>query len=117
MAPHKVRDMLLSDLRKVRRGFFKHESAAAMDQMSQAEKEHVGEVLVNTNIAIKKLETIKLKDIADQLTGFEQELTKASKELGEAVKNLDKFGKVVDAAAKVLSVLGKIAKFVGLPLG
>jgi FtsZ-binding cell division protein ZapB len=108
--------MLLSDLRKVRMGFFKHETAAALDRMDSAGKANAGKVLVNTNIAIKKLETIKLKEIADQLSQFEKDLTEASKQLGKAVKNLAKFEKVLDAAAKVVSLLGKIAKFVGIPL-
>lgn len=116
MAPYKIRDMLLSDLRKVRMGFFKHECAAALDRMSDAEKVKAGEVLVHINIAIKKLETIDLQDIADQLVQFEQDLTAASKRLSEAVRNLAKFEKVVDAAGKVVSLLGKIARLVGLPL-
>jgi len=116
MAPYKIRDMLRRDLVKVRRGFFQHESAAVIDKMSASEKAKAGEVLVNVSIAISKLETIKLKEIADQLSQFEQDLTEASEDLAEAVKSLAKFEKVINAAAKVLSLLGKIANFVGIPL-
>lgn len=116
MAPHKIRDMLMSDLRKVRRGFFQHDSAAAIDKMSTTERAKAGEVLLNTSIAISKLETIKLKEIADQFSQFERDLTEASEDLAKAVKDLKKFEKVINAAAKVLSLLGKIAKFVGIPL-
>ncbi len=116
MAPYKIRDMLRRDLAKVQKGFFQHESAAAMDKMSAAEKAKAGEVLVNVSIAITKLKTVELKTIADQLGQFEKDLTKASEDLAEAVKDLKKFAKVVDAAAKVLSLLGKIANFVGIPL-
>ena len=116
MPPYKIRDMLLSDLRKVRMGFFKQETATSLDRMDDAAKAKAGEILVHTNIAIRKLETIQLQDIANQLRQFEQDLTEASKRLSEAVKNLGKFEKVVEAAAKVVSLLGKIAKFVGIPI-
>ena len=116
MAPYRIRDTILSDLRKVRTSFFTLEAAVAQDCMSEAEKAEAGEVLVNTNIAIRKLETIQLKEIAGKLREFEQDLTDATKRLNKAVEDLGKFKQVIDAAAGVLSLLGRIANLVGIPL-
>ncbi len=116
MPPHKIRDTLLSDLRKVRQSFFKPQAAAALDRMSEAERAKAGEVLVNTNIAIRKLENVQLKEIADQLSAFEEDLTNATQALNKAVKKLEDFKRVIDTAASVLSLLGRIAKLVGIAL-
>lgn len=116
MAPFEIRDELLRKLRAVRNGFFKAEAAAALDEMSESEKAEAGVVLVNTGVAIRKLENIELADIRDQLKNFEGELKLGAEKLGDALEDLRKFKRVVDSAASVLSLLGRIAKLVGVSL-
>ncbi len=117
LPPHKIRDKLLVELRAVRRGYVTAEGAAALDKMSKEEKAVAGKVLIDTAIAIRKLETVQLEEIADKLKEHEKDLSDATKALGEAVKDLKKFKKAIDTAAKTLALLARIATLVGVPLG
>jgi len=116
LPPHKIRDELLSSLRKTRNGFFTSEAAAAMDKMTDAEKAKAGEVLVNVGIAIRKIENVVLSEIAEQLKSFEPDLIAGAGSLNGALSDLKRFKRVIDAAAALLSLLGRIAKLVGVPL-
>jgi hypothetical protein len=58
--------------------------------------------LIKIAAAIRKLETIQLQAIADDLKDFEQDLIEAREKLRSVVGNLAQFRKAVDAVADVL---------------
>ncbi len=116
MAPFEIRDACLKQLRAVRNGFFKSEAAAALDKMTEKEKEAAGRTLVHVNIAIRKLENVQLAQIADQLKSLENDLVSAVGKLEKALNNLRKFKQVLDSASGVLKLLAKVATLAGVPI-
>lgn len=116
MNPHEIRRQMINGLRKAKRAYALNDAEGVFEKMNDEERKASSQAFMKIVLAIRTLENLQLRDIADKLREKEPEIVAASNELNGAVKNLENFQKILNVSIKVIGQLKDIATAVGIPI-
>jgi hypothetical protein len=110
MAPYKLRDMTIKELRATFLAMLTPEWDLALEECTPKEKERAAKVLLAVHSSRIRMGNAELANIRDKLIENEAPLIQGKKELDKALKKLNQVKKVLETAAAFIKIVGRIIK-------
>jgi hypothetical protein len=108
--PAESRDQLIRDLRATRAQLMSPEWLTMMQSASKAQQQKASRQLMNSQLALLKLESEALASFRDQLVANEPAIAQATIRLRAALDRLRSVAKVLTAVGDFLRLVGRVVK-------
>lgn len=112
MAPFRLRDAILKQLRATLRAMTSPEFMLELDEQPTTVQTKAAMQLLQVHRHILKLENAQLSDIRDELLRQEDDLTLAIEDLKEAQEDLAEIEQNLEIATQFFRIVGRVLSFV-----
>ena len=112
MAPYKIRDMTLKQLRDARKGMSTWEYYKALKKLSPEKQQAAKILFADIVYAIEEMRTTELQSIREKLQKNEAALIAGCEALDKALGNLKRIEKVIATAASFMGIVGRVIRLV-----